>query len=84
MKFRKKPVVIEAFWYGYESQPEWFLQARSDGLVVDNGDYCVIKTLEGDMRADLSDWIVQGGQGEIYPIKNQIFKMTYDPVEETE
>lgn len=39
----------------------------------------VITTLEGDMRADLGDWIIRGVKGEFYPCKPDIFEATYEP-----
>lgn len=41
-----------------------------------------ILTLEGTMRADVGDYIITGVKGEVYPCKPDIFKATYDPVEE--
>ena len=86
-KFRKKPVVIEAFQLpSNEGNPDltrftnW---ARNQGLI----DYTVenqgisIKTLEGVMRADPLDWIIKGVQGEFYPCKPDIFEATYEAVE---
>lgn len=40
-----------------------------------------IPTLEGTMTAQPGDWIIRGVQGEIYPIKPEIFAETYEPVE---
>jgi hypothetical protein len=39
----------------------------------------VIHTLEGDMRADEGDWVIQGVAGEFYPCKPHIFELTYEP-----
>ena len=39
-----------------------------------------IRTLEGTMTAHESDWVVQGVQGEFYPVKPDIFTATYEPV----
>ena len=41
-----------------------------------------IKTLEGDMRADVGDYIITGVKGERYPCKPDIFHETYEPVED--
>lgn len=43
--------------------------------------YGIIPTLEGDMRADIGDWIIRGVQGEFYPCKPDIFAATYEAVE---
>ena len=41
-----------------------------------------IPTLEGCMTANPGDWVLRGIQGEYYPCKDSIFKMTYDIYEE--
>lgn len=40
----------------------------------------IIHTLEGDMRADVGDYIITGIKGEKYPCKPDIFKETYEEV----
>lgn len=59
-KYRKKPVVIEA----YQTDKE-----------------IIIHTLEGDMKADVGDYIIKGVNGEFYPCKPDIFEKTYEEVE---
>jgi len=88
-KYRKKPVIIEAFkWTGDYRQTEdpiWIINALRSGTarihVTDDDVYMIIKTLEGDHRADLGDYIIQGIKGEIYPCKSDIFELTYDKYE---
>ncbi len=90
MKYRKKPVVIEAFKLGHDPMPDWFCDARSadaitthnnDGRYAGGPDYCLIKTLEGEMRGEFGDFIIRGVKGEIYPCKPDIFEATYEPAE---
>jgi len=90
MKYRKKPVVIEAFqWTGDQYQtedPEWIVKAIIDGTVWFNNqgtEPCnmEIKTLEGNHIANRGDWIIKGVKGEFYPCKPDIFEATYEPVE---
>lgn len=69
MKYRKKPVVIEAFK----------LNAR--GLVYNDPAWCEIKTLEGTMIARAGDYIIRGVNGGIYPCKPDIFEKTYEAIE---
>lgn len=38
----------------------------------------MIMTLEGPMIADLNDYVIKGVNGEFYPVKPDIFKKTYD------
>jgi len=85
-KFRKKPVVIEAIrWDGSSSELAKInllagVGTRRIFAVADN---CLkIKTLEGDMLANLGDWIIKGVKGELYPCKNDIFELTYEEVKE--
>ncbi len=41
-----------------------------------------IKTLEGDMKANINDFIIEGVNGEFYPCKPDIFEATYEKIEE--
>jgi hypothetical protein len=78
MKFRKKPVEVEAWRVGsFDPRPDWVKFEFGCGV-----EYGVIRTLEGDMRAERGDWIIRGVKGEIYPCKPDIFEMTYEPVED--
>lgn len=79
-KFRKKPVVIEAVQYGPYSAPSVELMLHLNGCSFEmNSDGFFIKTLEGDMKAEVGDWIIKGVKGEFYPCKPDIFAATYDP-----
>ncbi len=88
-KYRKRPIVIEAFeWTADVNQkedPEWIVEAITNGHVwFDNiGTPEVsmsIKTLEGILTATRGDYIIKGVVGEIYPCKPNIFKETYEEV----
>ena len=88
-KYRKKPVVIEAFKYGIDPRPDWFNDKVTSNEIItyvgtdirDSLDYyCKIKTLEGIMVGNLGDYIIQGVKGEIYPCKPDIFEATYEIV----
>jgi len=86
MKFRKKPVVIEAFkWTGDQNQaedPVWIVDAinKNDVRFSADNQRLLIDTLEGTMEAKQGDYIIQGIKGEIYPCKPDIFKATYEKV----
>lgn len=77
-KYRKKQVVVEAFRLGVDESPRWFRDACDAGRVELHGSRAVIETLEGKMRAEKGDWVIQGVQGELYPCKPDIFQQTYD------
>ncbi len=85
MKFRKKPVEVEARLLTLETSEEikkwcggksW---SRPPTRAVTG---IVIPTLEGNMTAPFGDWIIQGVNNEFYPCKPDIFAKTYEKVEE--
>lgn len=79
MKFRKKPLVIEAVQFiGNYAECLAFCPIAKDP--VDNKDTLIIPTLEGEMRVSFGDWIIKGVNGEFYPCKPDIFEKTYDKV----
>lgn len=81
MKFRKKPVIIEAIQWlvTIESEKE-IKDFGCEFIVAPNPDYLVIITLEGTMCASPFDYIIKGVKGEFYPCKPDIFKATYEAV----
>ena len=82
MKYRKKPVVIEAFRWTLDEVPVWWLY-RNDLVIQDvHLQTVAIPTLEGTLIAKPGDYIIQGIKGEIYPCKPDIFEATYELVEE--
>jgi len=87
-RFRKKPVVVEAFrWTGgpdQEEDPVWAVEAIKAGRMYYQGGpepYMTIETSEGTMRANVGDWIIRGVEGELYPCRPSVFEATYEPVE---
>lgn len=86
-KFRKKPVVIEAFRLNERGliAENWFWDAvtRNDiithcfGKHYPDPAWCEIKTFKGTMIANAGDYIIQGVNGEIYPCKADTFQKTY-------
>lgn len=97
MKFRKKPVVIDAMQVpmndayaqimAWGALAAWLQMGGCDFEVAEKaatgaGRGIDIRTLEGTMRAEPMDWIIRGVKGEFYPCKPDIFAATYDPVDE--
>lgn len=88
MKYRKRPVVIDAWqWNGKTigdarrfceviNLPEWGIgnNGKTTGLAI--------PTLEGVMIASKGDYIIRGVAGEFYPCKPDIFEATYEKIEE--
>jgi hypothetical protein len=83
-KYRKRPIEIDACQI---APANIGLLAIEAGITRDeeNGDtVLLIHTLEGIMRAGYGDWLVRGIEGEYYPVKDSIFRSSYEPVEEAE
>jgi len=99
MKFRKKPVVIEAFQMtparrvDNSEWPDWMHRAWNETREMPGSLYPTVEgtsdgmlsigTLEGQHLVSWGDWIIQGVRGELYPCKPEIFAMTYELVEAT-
>lgn len=86
MKYRKKPVEIEAFRFGIDNMPDWFMDKVTSNEIILHfyfyKQWCEIKTLEGVMKAYEGDFIIKGVKGEIYPCKPDVFNQTYEMVGE--
>ena len=79
MKYRKKPIVIEALQY--------------DGMILNvaakfpniaigqiNKNEFWVQTLEGKMSGAIGDYIIKGIEGEYYICEKSIFEKTYEKV----
>lgn len=78
MKFKKKPVVIEATqWFKMGDHPA----VKKPAVNWDTGDNGWVETLEGGHVVTSGDWIITGVKGEHYPCKPDIFEMTYEAAE---
>jgi len=93
MKYRKKPIVVEAFqmtevaYFRRDGWPQWLHLAtikprEQPGAFYMGRTSPMIFTLEGSMRVEWGDYIIQGVQGELYPCKPDIFEATYEVVGE--
>lgn len=93
MKFRKKPVVIEAITFdelvahglanchasGVVNGMPWSFTYAGHAITHENDNCYLIPTLEGTMSMSRSDMLITGVKGEIYPCKSDIFAATYEP-----
>ena len=95
MKYRKKPVVIEAVRFNgtrnWDNVTSWLIEATQKPIEQEGSLYvvmlpneegfCTIHTREGMMKGCAGDYIIRGIQGEIYPCKPDIFEATYERVD---
>ena len=89
MKYRKKPVVIEAVqWVGSIESLNEIRSFMSPYPICpklpqeDESPILLIRTLEGTHEASPGDFIIKGVQGEFYPCKPDIFEATYEAVKD--
>ena len=87
MKYRSRPVEIEAFRFYVDPIPDWFMDKVTTNEIIlhdcnyridGNFAYCLIKTSVSEMRGNAGDYIIKGVWDEIYPCKPDIFKQTYE------
>lgn len=79
MKYRKKPAVIDAIeWIGSNADEVVEFMKSSYSSIFDDNQNLTIHTLEGDMKANVGDFIIRGVDGEYYPCKPEIFNKTYE------
>ena len=93
-EYRKRPVVIEAQRLtldNIEAVSDWVMEGfvateqfdKDVSATLCGPDaHLDINTLEGTMRAEPGDWVIKGVKGEFYPIKNDVFVLTYEAVED--
>lgn len=82
MKYRKKPVVIEAIQYKGDEQ-SWNALIRfgcKPYQFEEHGSNIMIPTLEGEHICSVGDYVIKGVKGEFYPCRPDIFEMTYEAV----
>lgn len=93
MKFRKKPVTVEAVQWTGRNRGEirffcrrgvFFSSARQDTEGFTTEWSLLIDSREGIMRAETGDYIIKGVNGEFYPCKPDVFAKTYERAEEND
>lgn len=87
VKYRKKPVVVEAMQFTGGAQRatpviDWVLASGGTARYHDD-DTIAIDTLEGTMSARSGWFVIRGVQGEFYPCEPEIFAQTYEPVQDS-
>ena len=88
MKYRKKPIVIEAIQLSWNTWNEMcdfvgvgkLVDGKPEGKLGGDNIQLVIPTLEGLMTGNEGDFIIKGIQGEFYPCKPDIFEATYEKI----
>ncbi len=99
MKYRKRPVEVEALQWTGKNQREMFdfltnyekineyMNSEGENFYIDHYRVrggLIIKTLEGEHIASVNDVIIKGINGEFYPCKPDIFEKSYEKVIDTD
>lgn len=84
MKFKSKPVVIEAIQFTGSSSvdymvDQWGIKFQRAMSGHQEEGFLFIDTLEGTHKANSGDWIIKGTIGEFYPCKPEVFEVKYEP-----
>lgn len=81
MKFKKKPLVVEAEQWWPSEKTEGVKNCYDD-LFITIASHGIMKTPEGNIKIYPGDWIITGIEGERYCCKQSIFEKTYEKIEE--
>jgi hypothetical protein len=77
--YRKRAVTIEAVQFTGDNVDE--VSKLGPDVVLQKDNKLIIITLEGDMRANVGDWIIKGVADELYPCRHDVFLRTYEPAD---
>ena len=85
-KYRTKPCEIEALLFEDSDESVCSIIEFTNGNFTphvdeNNYEYAIVKTLEGNMRAEIGDYIICGLRGEYYPCKPDVFHKKYELVQ---
>lgn len=80
MKYRKKPVVIEAVQWTGKNQTEIDKFCGMNVVWSEDKKMFLVLTFEGAMLVSVSDYIIKGVNGEYYLCKPDVFEKTYEKV----
>lgn len=87
MKFKTKPVRVEAFRLGHDEMPRWYIEMVGDHKAVYYTDMETnriashVETPEGWIVASQGDWLVRGPFGAVRVLKNADFESMYEVYE---
>jgi hypothetical protein len=91
LKFRKRPLEVDAFQWPSDNPPNWWKEmlavedseavgnAREYLQFLGNPPHALIATLEGVVRVNRGDWIIRNTEGDVYPCNPDIFTQLYEP-----
>ena len=83
MKYRRKPVVIDAIqWTGYNYAEIFEFTEGNAWPTHSHSDTLAVSTLEGEMMATKGCYIIRDMNGDYFPCQEDIFNKTYEQVKQ--
>lgn len=79
-RYRKKPIVIEAFQWTGQPPREWPAWAMTSLAILYEISSLQVDTNHGPVRANKGDWLIKTEAGEIYPCQDDEFWKNYEVV----
>jgi hypothetical protein len=81
MKFRKKPVVIDAIQWTGDNYAEIFEFTEGWAYPSEpHSDTLIVYTPDGEIMAQKGSYIVCKGKGNYYPLTEDYFNKTYEKI----
>jgi hypothetical protein len=84
-RYHKKPVEVEAVQWDGSAEVQQQIVTWAGGKIsgwFDTEYFLEVRDDSAILRVEADDWVVRGVQGEYYPVKPDVFRATYEPVEE--
>ncbi|MFF4777611.1 hypothetical protein ACFY05_32740 [Microtetraspora fusca] len=83
-KYRRLPLVLDAVQFTGDNFPDLaqFFREGYTGTLDWNDDPTTggeILTVDGSITFEVGDWLIRGIEGEYYPIKDNVFRASYEP-----
>lgn len=82
MRFRKRPIEVEAWQWTGEPVTRWPDWVQRLPAVFAEGGVIFLSTPRMQIRVERQHWVILGVIGDIYPCPPDIFSAIYDPLED--
>lgn len=82
MKYRKRPVVVEAVLYdGTDAAKERLVGMCNHYIALPANGTVYVTTPNGAVLVEVGDWVIKGKPGDFYPCKPDVFEQVYEKVD---
>jgi len=81
MKFKSKPIVIDAVRFNSKNDRECLNFCKDAIDPISKKPYLIIPTALGDMECNIGDYIVKISTGNFYPLRSDMFHLLFEETE---